>query len=87
MPSPQEINLDRIRLSGSWAAWWAVFCVLLVGVWYLRGAKSVGEQLVIEIKEIHSEMRKANDKLHSHDMRLTTLEEWKRGRQDTGQNR
>jgi hypothetical protein len=81
MSKPESINLDRIRLSASWTAWWAVFVVLLVGVWYLRGAKAVGEQVVTEVRELRIEMRDQRDVIHTHDMRLTTLEEWKRTRQ------
>jgi hypothetical protein len=86
MTDKQAVNIDRIRLNGSWTAWWAVFSVLLVGVWYLRGAKSIGEQVVLEVRELRMEMREARDVMHSHDMRLTTLEEWKRSRSSTGNN-
>lgn len=81
---PQTINVDRIRLSGPWAAWWAMFTVAVIGVWYLRGAKAAGEQVVIEVKELRGEMKQARETIHVLDVRVSTLEEWKRSQHATG---
>lgn len=88
---PQTINIDRIRLSGPWAAWWAMFCVAVIGVWYIRGAKDAGEQVVVEVKEVavevkalRSEMKQARDEIHGLNVRVSTLEEWKRSKTETG---
>lgn len=84
-PKPtQTINLDRIRLAGPWAAWWAMFCVACIGVWYLRGAKSVVEQVVVEVKGLREETKQAREIIHVLDVRVSTLEEWKRSRTATG---
>lgn len=83
-PKPQTINVDRIRLSGPWAAWWAMFTVAVIGVWYLRGAKAAGEQVVIEVKELRGEMKQARETIHVLDVRVSTLEEWKRSQHATG---
>lgn len=84
---PQTINIDRIRLAGPWAAWWAMFSVAVIGVWYIRGAKDAGEQVVVEVKEVavevkalRSEMKQARETMHAHDVRISTLEEWKRSK-------
>lgn len=83
-PKPQTVNLDRIRLSGPWAAWWAMFSVAVIGVWYLRGAKAVGEQVVVEVKELRTEMKQTRETIHVLDVRVSTLEEWKRSKTATG---
>jgi hypothetical protein len=63
-PKPQNIDVDRVRFSAPWAAWWAMFIVVCTGVWYLRGAKATIEQAVIEVKELRVEMRATQDKQH-----------------------
>ena len=83
-PKVETVNIDRIRLSGPWAAWWAMFAVALAGVWQIRGAKSAGEQVVIEVKELRSEMKQAREAMHVLDVRVSTLEEWKRSKTATG---
>lgn len=83
-PKPQTINVDRIRLSGPWAAWWAMFTVAVTGVWYLRGAKDAGEQVVIEVKALRGEMKQAREQIHVLNVRVSTLEEWKRSKSETG---
>lgn len=83
-PKPQTINLDRIRLSGPWAAWWAMFAVALTGVWYLRGAKDAGEAMVLEVKAVRQEMKTAAERIHILEVRVSTLEEWKRSKSETG---
>jgi hypothetical protein len=85
-PKPQTINLDRIRLSGPWAAWWAIFSVAVLGVWYLRGTKDAGEAVVVEVKAMREEMRAATEMIHILDVRVSTLEEWKRSKAETGKN-
>lgn len=85
-PKPQTINLDRIRISGPWAAWWAMFSVAVIGVWYLRGAKDAGEQVVVEVKALRGEMKQAREQIHVLDVRVSTLEEWKRSKPETGKN-
>jgi hypothetical protein len=57
-----------------------MFAVVCAGVWYLRGAKAIGEQVVVEVKELRVEMRQARETMHAHDVRISTLEEWKRSR-------
>lgn len=83
-PKPQTINVDRIRLSGPWAAWWAMFTIAVTGVWYLRGAKDAGEQVVIEVKALRGEMKQAREQIHVLNVRVSTLEEWKRSKSETG---
>jgi hypothetical protein len=85
-PKPQTVNLDRIRLSGPWAAWWAMFCVAVIGVWYLRGAKDAGEQVVVEVKALRTEMKQAREEIHGLNVRVSTLEEWKRSKSETGKD-
>lgn len=63
-PKPQSIDVDRMRFSATWAAWWAMFLVVCTGVWYLRGAKATMEQAVIEVKELRVEMKATQDKQH-----------------------
>lgn len=81
---PQTINLDRIRLAGPWAAWWAMFSVAVLGVWYLRGSKAAVEQVVVEVKELREENKQAREIIHVLDVRVSTLEEWKRSKTATG---
>lgn len=81
---PQALNIDRVRLSGTWTAWWAMFSTVVVGVWYLRGAKEAGEQVVKEVQELRSEMKQAREAMHILDVRVSTLEEWKRSKTSTG---
>lgn len=83
-PKPQTVNIDRIRLSGPWAAWWAMFSVAVIGVWYLRGSKAAVEQVVIEVKELREETKQAREIIHVLDVRVSTLEEWKRSKTATG---
>ena len=84
-PKPtQTINIDRIRLSGPWAAWWAMFSVAVLGVWYLRGSKAAVEQVVVEVKELREETKQAREIIHILDVRVSTLEEWKRSKTATG---
>jgi len=84
-PKPQPtIHLDRIRLAGPWAAWWAMFCVAVLGVWYMRGAKAVVEQVVVEVKGLREETKQAREIIHILDVRVSTLEEWKRSQHATG---
>ena len=82
--SPQTINIDRVRLSGASAAWWAMFCVAVLGVWYLRGSKAAVEQVVIEVKELREKTKQAREIIHVLDVRVSTLEEWKRSQHATG---
>jgi hypothetical protein len=63
-PKAETIHVDRVRLTASWAAWWAMFVVVCTGVWYLRGAKATIEQAVIEVKELRVEMKATQDKQH-----------------------
>jgi len=83
-PKPQTINVDRIRLAGPWAAWWAMFSVAVLGVWYLRGSKAAVEQVVVEVKELREETKQAREIIHVLDVRISTLEEWKRSKTATG---
>lgn len=83
-PKPQTVHIDRIRLAGPWAAWWAMFSVAVLGVWYLRGSKAAVEQVVIEVKELREETKQAREIIHVLDVRVSTLEEWKRSRMATG---
>jgi len=83
-PKPQMVHIDRIRLAGPWAAWWAMFAVAVSGVWYLRGAKAAVEQVVIEVKELREETKQAQEIIHVLDVRVSTLEEWKRSKTATG---
>lgn len=76
----QAIYADRLRLSASWVSWWSMFAVVCTGVWYLRGAKAIGEQVVVEVQELRLEMKQARETMHAHDVRISTLEEWKRSR-------
>jgi len=85
-PRPQTIQLDRVRLSGPWAAWWAMFTVAVSGVWYLRGAKDAGEAVVVEVKAVREEMKAAAEKIHVLDVRVSNLEEWKRSKAETGKD-
>lgn len=85
-PKQQTVNLDRIRLSGPWAAWWAMFCVAVVGVWYLRGVKDAGEQVVVEVKALRAEIKQAREEIHGLNVRVSTLEEWKRSQNATGKD-
>lgn len=79
MPAKEQIiHVDRARLSAAWTSWWAMFCVVCMGVWYIRGAKDIGEQVVVEVKQLRAEMKQARESLHNHEVRLSTLEEWKR---------
>jgi hypothetical protein len=78
MKDNQTIDLTKIRFAAPWAAWWAMFSAVVVGVWYLRGAKEIGEQVVAEVKELRAEMRQTRDTMHLHDVRISTLEEWRR---------
>jgi hypothetical protein len=68
---PQTVNVDRIRLAAPWAAWWAMFAAVCIGVWHVRGAKSFMEQVVVEVrelrveaKELRTEIRQAQEKQH-----------------------
>lgn len=79
-PKPQTVHIDRIRLAGPWAAWWAMFSVAVLGVWYLRGSKAAVEQVVIEVKELREENKQAREIIHVLDVRVSTLEEWKRSK-------
>ncbi len=79
-PKPQTINMDRVRISGPWAAWWAMFAVAVTGVWYLRGSKAAVEQVVIEVKELREKTKQAREIIHVLDVRVSTLEEWKRSK-------
>jgi hypothetical protein len=79
-PKAQTIHVDRMRLTGPWLAWWSLFAVACTGVWYLRGAKAVGEQVVVEVQQLRVEMTQARETMHAHDVRISTLEEWKRSR-------
>lgn len=79
-PKLQTINLGRVRLSGPWAAWWAIFCVAVIGVWYIRGAKDAGKQVVVEVNEVaievealRSEMKQARDEINGLNVRVSTL--------------
>jgi len=83
-PKPQTVHIDRIRLAGPWAAWWAMFSVAVLGVWYLRGSKAAVEQVVIEVKELREEAKQAREIIHVLNVRVSTLEEWKRSRTATG---
>ena len=83
-PKPQTVYLDKIRLNGPWAAWWAMFSVAVLGVWYLRGSKAAVEQVVIEVKELREETKQAREIIHVLDVRVSTLEEWKRSKTSTG---
>lgn len=78
------MNVDRIRLAGPWAAWWAMFSVAVLGVWYLRGSKAAVEQVVVEVKELREETKQAREIIHVLDVRVSTLEEWKRSKTATG---
>ena len=79
-PKPQTVHIDRLRFTGPWMAWWAMFAAVCTGVWHVRGAKSIGEQVVIEVKELRAEMKQARDTLHAQDVRISTLEEWRRSK-------
>lgn len=57
-----------------------MFAVVCVGVWHVRGAKAIGEQVVVEVKELRVEMKQARETMHAHEVRISTLEEWKRTR-------
>jgi len=83
-PKPQTVHIDRIRLAGPWAAWWAMFSVAVLGVWYLRGSKAAVEQVVIEVKELREKTKQAREIIHVLDVRVSTLEEWKRSQHATG---
>lgn len=83
-PKPQTVNLDRIRLAGPWAAWWAMFSVAVLGVWHLKGSKDAVEQVVIEVKALRQETKQAREIIHVLDVRVSTLEEWKRSKTETG---
>lgn len=61
-----------------------MFSVAVLGVWYLRGAKDAGEAVVVEVKAMREEMRVAAEKIHVLDVRVSTLEEWKRSNSETG---
>lgn len=61
-----------------------MFSVAVSGVWYLRGAKAAVEQVVIEVKELREETKQAQEIIHVLDVRVSTLEEWKRSRTATG---
>lgn len=76
----QTIDFEHARFSATWVAWWSMFAVVCTGVWYLRGAKAVGEQVVVEVQQLRVEMTQARETMHAHDVRISTLEEWKRSR-------
>jgi len=63
-PKPQDIHVDRLRLSGPWVAWWAMFVTVCCGVWYVRGAAIAVQQVVAEVKELRVEMKVTEEKQH-----------------------
>lgn len=76
-PKPQNIHVDRLRLSGPWTAWWAMFVVICIGVvatckgvWHLRGATSNIEQVVKEVKELRVEMKVTQEKQHQLEIEM-----------------
>ena len=69
-PKPQTIQVDRVRFSAPWAAWWAMFLVVCTGVWYVRGAKSVVEQVVNEVRELRVEMKVVQEKQHQLEVEM-----------------
>lgn len=69
-PKHQTIQVDRARLSATWAAWWAMFLVICTGVWYVRGAKSVVEQVVNEVRELRVEMKFVQEKQHQLEIEM-----------------
>jgi hypothetical protein len=69
-PKPQNIDVDHVRFSAPWAAWWAMFLVVCTCVWYVKGAKSVLEQVVYEVKEIRVEMRMSQQKQHELELEI-----------------
>jgi hypothetical protein len=76
-PKPQNIHVDRVRLSASWASWWAMFVVISIGagatcrgVWHLRGATANIEQVVKEVKELRVEMKVTQEKQHQLEIEM-----------------
>ena len=67
---PQNIDVDRVRFSAPWAAWWAMFIVVCTCVWYVKGAKLVLEQVVYEVKEMRVEMKVAQEKHHQLELEI-----------------
>ena len=76
-PKPQTVHVDRLRLSGPWVAWWAMFLVactgatgVCTGVWYVRGGVSAVEQVVKEVKELRVEMKVVQEKQHQLEVEM-----------------
>lgn len=89
--SPQTIHTDRLRIAMPWAAWTVMVTIIGSGVWNAAGAKAGIDRVAdgvnslrAEVQEIRKEMREAREKMHAHDVRISTLEEWKRSKSETG---
>lgn len=47
-----------------------MFLVICTGVWYVRGAKSVVEQVVNEVRELRVEMKVVQEKQHQLEIEM-----------------
>ena len=84
---PQTIHTDRLRIAGPWAAWTVMVAIIGSGVWHVAGVKAGIDRVAdgvnslrAEVQEIRKEMREARETMHAHDVRISTLEEWKRSK-------